>query len=81
MTYIEALQKEKRWFKRVLIISIFHYKMKMRNKKWAMRHTAKRLQLSLGTISEALLLTRALHKWPELELLSREQALSKARNE
>jgi hypothetical protein len=79
MTYIEALQKERRWYKRVLIISIFHYKMKMKNRKWSLRHTAKRLQLSVGTISESLLLAKALNEWPQLEELSRENALLQLR--
>jgi hypothetical protein len=75
MTYQEALQKEKRWNKRCIIISLYHNKMILKNKKWNQRRTAKYLRISLGAVCEALMLAVAIMNNPKLEELSRNEAL------
>ena len=75
MTYQEALRKEKRWSKRALIINLYHNSMLLKRKKWNQRLTAKRLDISLGQVNEALKLADAIIKNSEIEKLSRNEAL------
>jgi hypothetical protein len=75
MTYQEALAKERRWNKRVLIINLFHMRMLLRKKKWSLRKTAKKLNISLGQVSESIRLARAILDRPELELMKRNDAM------
>jgi hypothetical protein len=81
MTYQEALQKEKIWHKRCVLIGLFHYQKVRHKKKWTMRHTAKRLNISVGQVSENLKLMKAILKDVTLENLTREQALQIVKNE
>jgi len=80
MTYQEALQKERRWDKRAILISLYHGRMLLKNTKWNQRRTARKLGISLGAISEAIKLAKALTEEPELKNLKREEALAKIKN-
>lgn len=75
MTYQEALRKEKKWQKRAMIINLFHNSMLLRKKNWTMRKTAKRLEMSVGSISENVTLAIGIINNPRLEELSRANAL------
>jgi hypothetical protein len=77
MTYQDALRNTKEWHKRALIISLYHMKMLLRNKRWTMRHTAKRLQISLGLVSESIKLAKAMNDDPEIEKMKRNDALKR----
>ncbi len=79
-TYQEALKKEKRWFKRALIINMFHNSMLMKKKHWTMRLSAKRLGISLGAVSEGILLSAALLNDESLEVLNRADALKRIKS-
>lgn len=79
MTFTEALQKERRWYKRVIIINLYHKQMILKKKKWGQRETAKKLSLSLGAVSEAIKLATAILDDNSLESLTREEALLKIR--
>lgn len=77
MTFIEALAREKKWSNRALIINLYHNQQLLRKKKWSMRKTAKRLGISLGAVSEAILLSKAILANPSLEELTRDEALKR----
>ncbi len=51
--------------------------MLLRRKKWSMRLTAKSLDVSIGTVSEAVKLAKAILEDSSLESLSREDALAR----
>jgi len=76
MTYKEAYEKHTDWYKKVFIISLYHNKMLLKNKKWNIRRTSHAMRLSLGTISEAITLAAALTEFPELKAcLTKKDAL------
>jgi len=75
MTFLEALKKEKRWHKRALIINLYHNQKRTKHKKWTQRMTALKLGISLGAVNESIKLSKKLIENPELENLSREEAL------
>lgn len=81
MTFREALANEKSWQKRALIINLYHIQKSLRNKNWTMRDTAKRLELSLGTISESIKIAKAILEDPSLELLTRSECLMRVKDE
>jgi len=74
MTYQEALAHERRWYKRVTIIHMYHIRM-CRSRKWSLRKTAAKLGISVGNVSEAIKLSTAILDKPELEGLKRAEAL------
>jgi hypothetical protein len=75
MTYQDALRNTKEWHKRALLINIYHMKMLLRNKRWTYRHTAKRLDISLGLVSESIKLAKAMNDDPMIEQMKRNDAL------
>lgn len=78
MNLKERLTIERRWNKRAILINFYHNTMLMRNNKWSIRKTAKRLSISLGAASEAIKLSNAILKNGELEMCkTRKEALSK----
>lgn len=77
MTFLEALEKEKKWSNRALLINLFHNQMLLRKKKWSMRKTSKKLMISLGQVSEGIKLANAILANPELEQFTREEVLRK----
>ena len=75
MTFLEALANEKRWHRRALIINLYHKSHVLKKKKWTMRASAKKLNISLGQVSEAVKLAQALIENPSLKSLRRDEAL------
>lgn len=75
MTFKEALKKERRWHKRALIINLFHNRRLLKNRKWTMRNTAKRIGISHGAVSEAINLAKLIIDMPDLEKGTRADAL------
>jgi len=75
MTYREALEKERRWHKRALTIYLYHNLMLLKKKHWTIRDTAKKLEMSIGMISESIRLATAMIDNPELEKMKRKDAL------
>jgi len=57
MTAKEKFVKCKDWKCRVKIINLLHCFMQVKRKKWGMRDTARYFNISLGAVSEAILLT------------------------
>lgn len=80
MTFKEALQKEKKWHRRALIISLYHNKMCLARKKWTLRLTAMKLHISLGFVAESVKLAKAINENNKLENLTRAEALREIRN-
>jgi len=53
MTYKEAYRISKGWRRKAAIISLFHHKMKMKNKrKWSVRKTGAYFDIAIGKVSE-----------------------------
>jgi hypothetical protein len=79
MTYKEQFEREKRWYKRVVILDFYHNSKLFHNKKWKVADTAKIFGISVGHCSESIMLCNAIKEQPELEKLSRNQALKHIR--
>lgn len=75
MTYQDKVTKEKNWHKRAMLITYYHTAMKLRRRRWTMRMTAKKLDISIGMVSESIKLTHAILDNPDLENLKREDVL------
>ena len=52
MTYRDAYKLAKQWHRKASIISAFHYKHMLLNKKWRIKDTAKYFDVSVGKVSE-----------------------------
>ena len=75
MSFFEKLKSEKRWTKKVIMINFYHNAMVLK-RHWNMRLTAKRLGISLGAVSEAIRLSKALLNYSDIEnCRTREEAL------
>lgn len=79
MTFQEAIKKEKKWHRKAMLINLFHNSMLLRKKKWTMRESAKKLDISLGAISESIRLAKAILENSELEKMKREDAIRSIR--
>lgn len=82
---IKELSSEKRWYNKAKIISEYHEAQlllhnNVRGNKWKVSDTAETLELSVGYVSESLMLIREIKKCPVLEKLTRENALNVLRN-
>lgn len=80
MTFLEALKQEKIWHKRALMINFYHNLMLLKKKNWNMRKTAKRLEISLGMVSESIKLAKAVVDNKEIEMMTRKNALQKIKS-
>lgn len=80
MTFQEMFNNERRWYKRVLIIRLYHYAKLYNNRSWKIIDTAKYFHISIGQTSENLQLAQAINDRPALEQLSRNSALKEIRN-
>lgn len=63
MTFREKFDSELKWDRKVMLLSLFHLRKKLKHgKKWKMRHTAKYFCKSLAFVSEDLKIAKALHE-------------------
>jgi hypothetical protein len=76
---VASISLEKKWHRKAIMISLYHNKMLLKNPKWTLRKTAKRLDMSIGTISESLKLAKAIMENPEIEKMKRQDALRSIR--
>lgn len=78
---IKVIREERRWFERSQKILEYHNLQSSnrvnntRNNKWKVSDTARELDMSVGAISEAIQLARAIRSRPDLRLKTREDAL------
>jgi len=78
---IRKIREERRWYERARFILDYHTtkgkdKSGKRNDKWKVSDTAQKLGLSIGAVSEAIHLARAIKTNPDLRLKTREEALT-----
>ena len=73
MKAIDKFNQSKTWQSRSRVICIFHLRQIARNPKWNMRLTARYFRISLGSVSEAMLLVKHFKLVNSLE--SRNKAL------
>lgn len=77
MTFKEKYDKEEAWDKKVIIMALFHNTMLLKHgKRWTICHTARSMEISIGTVSENLRLADALHNGLD-ECKSRIEALKR----
>lgn len=76
MTYREAFNEERRWDRKILLISVYHSRLQLRHgaDKWKIKDTAKYFRKSSSYVSENLKIAEALRNG--LVFNSRKQALS-----
>jgi len=67
MTYKEQYQKHDTWQDRVRIMNLFHCLQVAKQKKWGMKETSVYFEVSIGLVSENLLLARNLDKCKHIE--------------
>jgi len=78
MTFKQKLSEEKLWYKKVMIIELYHYKMILKKgHKWKLKDSARSLRISMGRISEDLNLSKNLDE--VIDCSSRKSALMKMR--
>lgn len=80
----KTIQNERRWYLKCLAILTYHtfqqtQRLDKRNHKWRVSDTARELDMSIGAVSEALKLAKAIGKDTTMRLLTREEALNKLR--
>lgn len=56
MTYREQYNSHSKWQERVLVMNLFHCLQVAHQKKWGMKDTAEYFGVSIGLVSENLLL-------------------------
>lgn len=71
--------REGRWYKRVIIVDIYHCSQLLKDKKWKVVQTADYFNISVGHASEAITLAEGIRHDSELEKLSRNRALKTLR--
>ena len=60
MTILERYSQEKLWFKKVLLMEVYHLSKVHADKDWTLGETAKDFGCSIGLVSENLKLARAI---------------------
>jgi len=58
MTFKQSYEKEDNWWKRVLLMELFHLSQIAHNRKWRMEDTAKYFGQSKALVSENLKLAK-----------------------
>lgn len=77
MKFKDALIEANTWQRRVALISFYHNMRLAKNRKWKLIDSAKYFKVSIGLISESLLLSE---NWDEIkECQSRNEALKRIR--
>jgi hypothetical protein len=77
MTFKESYNKAKTWQHRAIIVSLYHNKQLIINKKWRIADSAKYFQVSTGMVSESIKLSERFDEIGEIE--SRNEALKRIR--
>jgi hypothetical protein len=75
-----AFDREKRWYKKVLLIDMYHCAMILTTDGWKVSDTAMFFNISVGAASEAITLSKAITEDSRLTRLSRNKALQTVRS-
>jgi hypothetical protein len=61
MTFLERYNLEETWWRKVLIMEIFHLTMSRQDNSWTLGKTAENFNVSIGLVSENLRIAQASH--------------------
>jgi hypothetical protein len=61
MTFLERYNSEETWWRKVLIMEIFHFAMSRQDNTWTIGKTAESFNVSIGLVSENLRIAEASH--------------------
>jgi hypothetical protein len=75
MTFLERYNSEEIWWRKVLIMEIFHFAMSRQDNNWTLGKTAGSFNVSIGLVSENLRIAEYSHKTNILNCDTREAAL------